>query len=456
MNISIAVVIFLLTVFASISLNGIMRNIAKNNRWLIDIPDKNRKFHLTPTPVTGGIAIQIAMLTGFLALFFLADFTIQSEIRNLPLTSNTINDGDFHKKSLKLENSDQNEIFDLLISETQSNNESDFEVQLQGSDEVVEIKMLENGVFRVNNNGNFSDYVIQNGNVVSLASDVTESYKFSGSKPFEINKFVILFIIFGLLLQAFTLVDDAWGINPKIRITFQVLLNLLFCLASGIYVNDIGFGVGNENIQLGFLGIPFTVFCVTGIINAFNMIDGINGLCASMVISALIGFIIITGLDVVNYAFVIAFGGIFGFLVYNLGVVGEKRRVFLGDNGSSFLGFFVAWACIYLSSAENNFFNPVTALWLVFIPFLDCMNVILQRMRRGKKLFSPDRNHLHHLLMKREINPLTVLSYIFLISLFFVFIGISLDYFGISASISLLLFLISGSIYLYFTQRLSE
>ena len=46
MNISIAVVIFLLTVFASISLNGIMRNIAKNNRWLIDIPDKNRKFHL--------------------------------------------------------------------------------------------------------------------------------------------------------------------------------------------------------------------------------------------------------------------------------------------------------------------------------------------------------------------------------------------------------------------------
>ena len=134
----------------------------------------------------------------------------------------------------------------------------------------------------------------------------------------------------------------------------------------------------------------------------------------------------------------------------------KKGVFFLGDNGSSFLGFFVAWACIYLSSAENNFFNPVTALWLVFIPFLDCMNVILQRMRRGKKLFSPDRNHLHHLLMKREINPLTVLSYIFLISLFFVFIGISLDYFEISASISLLLFLISGSIYLYFTQRLSE
>ena len=109
-----------------------------------------------------------------MALFFLADFTIQSEIRNLPLTSNTINDGDFHKKSLKLENSDQNEIFDLLISETQSNNESDFEVQLQGSDEVVKIKMLENGVFRVNSNGNFSDYVIQNGNVVSLAGDVSD------------------------------------------------------------------------------------------------------------------------------------------------------------------------------------------------------------------------------------------------------------------------------------------
>ena len=76
-------------------------------------------------------------------------------------------------------------------------------------------------------------------------------------------------------------------------------------MVTGVYVDEIGITINNEVIKLGAWGIPFTIFCVTGIINAFNMIDGLNGLCAAMISTALVGFIILTGLDVINYAFII-------------------------------------------------------------------------------------------------------------------------------------------------------
>ena len=82
------------------------------------------------------------------------------------------------------------------------------------------------------------------------------------------------------------------------------------------------------NLELGYWGIPFTIFAVVGIINAFNMIDGINGLCAGFALVAMGALQIASGFDVANYSLVIAMGSIIGFLFYNLGFLGIKRRVF--------------------------------------------------------------------------------------------------------------------------------
>ena len=93
------------------------------------------------------------------------------------------------------------------------------------------------------------------------------------------------------------------------------------------------------NLNLGFWEYHSPFFAVVGIINAFNMIVGINGLCAGFALIALGALQVASGFDVANYSLVIAMGSIIGFLFYNLGFLGTKRRVFLGDNGSTFLGF---------------------------------------------------------------------------------------------------------------------
>ena len=458
MDISIAVVVFLLTIFGSISLNGLLRNIAREKNWLIDIPNRSRKFHHRPTPLTGGIAIQFSMILGFLSLLFLADVKLEKEVFDLFSSNAETVDRTVYKKSLRLEESDQQTVFDLLVFENENNISSDYEVRLDGIDNTIQIKKIDEVTFRVTNGNEVSNYIIRNGEVTLLDDEnnidnSTNSFIFDTNNSFEINNFILFFILFGLALQIFTVFDDARGIPAKYRILFHIVINFFFIMATGIYIDEIGITINDEVIKLGAWGIPFTIFCVTGIINAFNMIDGLNGLCAAMICSALVGFIVLTGLDVINYAFIITLGALFGFLMYNLGAFGVKRRVFLGDNGSSFLGFFIAWSCIYLSSSENNFFNPVNALWLVFIPLCDCIYVIFDRLSRKQKIFSAERNHLHHLLIEKGLSASNVLSLMAILSISMMALGLYAEYY-LNSNLSLYLFILLGLSYFLFNRLL--
>ena len=115
--------------------------------------------------------------------------------------------------------------------------------------------------------------------------------------------------------------------------------------------------------------------------------------------------------------YLILIGAILGFLAYNLGYLGKKRRVFLGDSGSNLLGFCIAVACIFYSqgySPAGVIINPVTALWFVAIPFLDCISVITSRAINGIMPFRPGRDHLHHILLDKGFSSIQILvSYIF-------------------------------------------
>ncbi len=458
MDVSIAVVVFLLTIFGSISFNGMLRNIAREKNWLIDIPNKSRKFHHRPTPLTGGIAIQLSMILGFLSLLFLADVKLEKEVFDLFSNNAETVDRTVYKKSLRLEESDQQTVFDLLVFENENDVSSDYEVRLDGIDNSIQIKKIDEATFRVTNGNEVSNYVIRNGEVILLDEEnnidnSSNSFVFDTSNSFEVNNFILFFILFGLALQIFTLLDDARGIPAKYRILFHVVINFFFIMVTGVYVDEIGITINNEVIKLGAWGIPFTIFCVTGIINAFNMIDGLNGLCTAMISTALVGFIILTGLDVINYAFIITLGALFGFLMYNLGALGVKRRVFLGDNGSSFLGFFIAWSCIYLSSSENNFFNPANALWLVFIPLCDCIYVIFDRLSRKQKIFSAERNHLHHLLIEKGLSASMVLTLMTFLSISMMALGLYAEYF-LNSNLSLYLFIFLGLSYFLLNRLL--
>ena len=194
---------------------------------------------------------------------------------------------------------------------------------------------------------------------------------------------------------------------------------------SDMYINSLGDLFGQGDIVLGLYGIPFTIFCVVGIMNAFNMIDGINGLCASMCLICFVAIIYVINADSIPSLFhlILPVGSIVGFLMYNLGILGD-RAVFLGDNGSNSLGFLCAWVLIYFSSIENAVISPVTALWLVAIPFVDAVGVIFSRILNKLKVLNSYRDHVHHKMLSKGFSEELVFSVLVLLSGFLAFVGL--------------------------------
>jgi len=128
------------------------------------------------------------------------------------------------------------------------------------------------------------------------------------------------------------------------------------------------------------------------------MIDGINGLCAGSALVMLI-FIGFASGFIYDSMLVLLIGSMLGFLVFNLRIIGKKRAVFLGDHGSNFIGFVVAWVAIYCSQNTIYDISPMTAVWFVAIPLLDCIGLIISRSSRGLSWAAPGRDHIHHKLM---------------------------------------------------------
>ena len=112
----------------------------------------------------------------------------------------------------------------------------------------------------------------------------------------------------------FMVFDDYLSIKAIYRLFFQLFISALMIAMSGEYLSNLGNLFGTGQINLGILSIPFTIFCVVGIMNAFNMIDGLNGICASL---ALIPIIFVAFLGNFSFGLLIPIGAILGFLAYN-------------------------------------------------------------------------------------------------------------------------------------------
>jgi UDP-GlcNAc:undecaprenyl-phosphate GlcNAc-1-phosphate transferase len=218
-------------------------------------------------------------------------------------------------------------------------------------------------------------------------------------------------------------------------------------LSTDTYISNLGNMLGFGDLELGLFGIPFTVFCVVGIMNAFNMIDGINGLCSGCGMVALLFIGFSSGL-IYDSMLVLMIGSTIGFLFFNLRIVGKKRAVFLGDHGSNLIGFWVAWAAIFASQSTLYEMQPMTMIWFVAIPLLDCLGLIVSRRSRGISWTTPGRDHIHHKLMNRfspEGTLLVILLICFVLGSFALLIE---RYY--SAQTSFALFIIFAGIYYFF------
>ena len=217
-----------------------------------------------------------------------------------------------------------------------------------------------------------------------------------------------IYILSATVLVCIGLVDDFNPIGFRIRMITQICICILIIQVANIKIIDLGNLWSYGIFELGLLSTPFTIFALVGGINAFNMADGIDGLVGGL---TLIVVCIVASLayyndmnDLVNYCLILA-SAITAFLVFNLKLFGKfTPKIFLGDTGSTLLGFIVSALLIYISQGENKIISPVTVLWILAIPIIDSVSIMTRRISQGKSPFLPDRDHFHHIL------PLTGLS----------------------------------------------
>lgn len=218
---------------------------------------------------------------------------------------------------------------------------------------------------------------------------------------FSRDIFIISFFFSMAVLLVIGMMDDLKNLPARYKFAIQIAVSLLIAF-SGVRISSFGglFGINELPITAQY---TLTVLAITGITNAFNLIDGIDGLAGGLGFMSLVILGIFLTLSGDPNAATIAFalsGGLLGFLYYNF----NPAKIFMGDTGSLVLGFVIAVLCIRLIQLNVGMSNPVLphspvfALSIVAIPVFDTLRVFALRIWSGRSPFSPDKNHIHHLL----------------------------------------------------------
>jgi UDP-N-acetylmuramyl pentapeptide phosphotransferase/UDP-N-acetylglucosamine-1-phosphate transferase len=201
--------------------------------------------------------------------------------------------------------------------------------------------------------------------------------------------------------------DDMVGLAPTKKFLGQLLAACLVIFIGGMRIESLDgiFGIG----QLPYMvSILFSIFVYLLMVNAYNLIDGIDGLAGVIaIISTLIfgWFFLVDGNTAMAIISFVLVGTVLGFLRFNLS---DTRKLFMGDSGSLFIGFLLAYQAIAFLNA-NQLGNsqafvsnaPVIVLTIFSFPLLDTLRVFALRAIRGRSPFSPDRNHIHHHLIDK-------------------------------------------------------
>ena len=207
----------------------------------------------------------------------------------------------------------------------------------------------------------------------------------------------------GSLLVLVGALDDKYDLNWRVRILAQVAAALCLILWGGVRAAHLGPLFGLPDVELGWFSLPLSVIAIVGLVNALNMIDGIDGLCGSLIVAACLMFIaagLYAGAPPLVYRLWMVVGAVAGFLLFNLrfGRFGAAR-VFLGDAGSGLLGFTIAAIAFRMTQNPTHPVSPILAPYLVAVPVIDCLALILRRMRQGRSPFAAGRDHIHHLML---------------------------------------------------------
>lgn len=212
------------------------------------------------------------------------------------------------------------------------------------------------------------------------------------------NNFLLAFLAGLVAVVAIGAIDDIFRISVLWKFFGQFVAAGLFVYLSGMEIEYVGNILGLGRMELGNASFAFTVFCIVGAINAFNLSDGLDGLSSGLSVITTAFFAYFAWSVQNSYLLIIAvslIGANIGFLRYNC----YPARIFMGDSGSLMLGYIGAVLLIALSKTAPQL--PVSDMAMVMaLPLLDTLWVAARRIKDGTSPFSSDRTHLHHRLLE--------------------------------------------------------
>ena len=234
-----------------------------------------------------------------------------------------------------------------------------------------------------------------------------------------------LMFVLALILLVMGAIDDRKDMRAWHKLVIQLILAQVVFL-SGIRIESLHGLFGIYELAPWIQNIV-TVMVIAGVVNAFNLMDGIDGLAAGMAIAGLALFTVLsflTGQYQLALVFLTFIGSLLSFLRYNFS---RKKKIFMGDAGSLVLGFIMVVGGVQLlQSATQSNYEMIVLIGIIavlMLPVLDAVRVFRIRIMAGKSPFTPDKNHLHHLVLalgfKHALATVTIVG----ISLLHVLVG---------------------------------
>ncbi|QIA08554.1 MraY family glycosyltransferase [Draconibacterium halophilum] len=265
---------------------------------------------------------------------------------------------------------------------------------------------------------------------------------------FDALKYIIAGIIFMFFIG---LKDDLMIISARKKLIVQIIAAILFISFANIHFTNLH-GVFGQH-KIGHLpGISLSLFAMIVIINAFNLIDGVDGLASGlgMLVSFVFGtwFYLSENYPLAILAFALV-GSLAAFFLFN--VFGNRNKLFMGDTGSLIIGFIISVMVVYfnemnLTAPEPYRIGgaPAVSFAIIIVPLIDTLRVMTIRIGQRRSPFSPDKNHVHHRLLELLDSHLKVTLTIISANILIIATAIGLNHWGVNVNIQFILIFFIG------------
>src|SRR6266436_9754551 len=217
--------------------------------------------------------------------------------------------------------------------------------------------------------------------------------------------------------------DDLYSVGPYVKFAVQALAATMLFLG-GLRILNIPVLFGNHQLPW-FLGLPLTILWVLAITNAFNLIDGLDGLAAgSALFSTLVVFVValLGGSPLVSLITLALAGAILGFLRFNF----NPATIFLGDCGSLFIGFMLSALALQGAQKAPTIIAVAIPVVSFGLPILETSLSVVRRFISGRPVFTADREHIHHKLLQRGLSHRQVVIVLYGVSALFALLSLFL------------------------------